>query len=72
MAIFSAEALFEFTQNTYFGSENVGSPPDIPFAIRLAATSGVLNQAVTVTVTSGAGSAIGMTHNSMLLLYYQM
>ena len=53
------EALFEFTQNTYIGLENVASPPGIPFAIRLASASGVLGQLVTVTVTSGAGSAIG-------------
>ena len=54
------EALFEFTQNTYIGLENVASPPDIPFAIRLASTSGILGQPVTVTVTSGAGSATGI------------
>lgn len=56
-----AVALFEFTQNTYIGSEGVSSPPDIPFAIRLAAGSAVLSQPVTVTVTSGAGSATGTT-----------
>ena len=53
-------AQFEFTQNTYIGSEGVTSPPDIPFAIRLAPGSAVLNQPVTITVTSGAGSAVGM------------
>ena len=53
------DAIFEFTQNTYLGLENVASPTDIPFSIRLAANSGVLTQASTVTVTSGAGSAIG-------------
>jgi hypothetical protein len=52
------QAVFEFTQNTYVGMENVASPPDIPFAIRLASTSGELTQPSTVTVTSGAGSAI--------------
>ncbi len=54
------EALFEFTQNTYIGSEGVTSPPGIPFAIQLAGGSAVLSQPVTVTVTSGAGSATGM------------
>ena len=60
-----ADALFEFTQNTYIGSEGVTSPPDIPFALRLAAGSAVLNQPVTVTVTSGAGSAIGMKYHQL-------
>ena len=54
-----AEALFQFTQNTYFGLENVASPPGIPFAIQLAPGSGVLTQASTVTVTQGGGSATG-------------
>ena len=60
--LLNAEALFEFTQNTYIGLENVASPPDIPFAIRLASTSDILGQPVTVTVTSisGAGSATGI------------
>ena len=53
------EALFEFTQSTYIGSEGVASPPDIPFAIRLASVSAVLSQPVTVTVMSEDGSAFG-------------
>ena len=58
------EVLFEFTQNTYIGSEGVPSPPGIPFAIRVAQASAVLTESVTVTVTSGAGSAIGMRISS--------
>ena len=58
------EAEFEFTQLTYIGLENVASPPGIPFAIRLTSTSGILSQPVTVTVTSGTGSAIGMRTQS--------
>ena len=54
-------ALFEFTQSTYVGLEGVASPPDIPFAIRLAAGSGVLSNPVTVTVTSVEGSALGVS-----------
>ena len=54
-----ADALFEFTQNTYIGSEGVNSPPDIPFAIRLTSGSAVLSQPVTVTVMSEDGSAFG-------------
>ena len=60
MLALHAEALFEFTQNTYIGLEDVTSPPDIPLAVRLASDSGVLSQPVTVTVTSRAGSALGM------------
>ena len=55
------EALFQFTQNTYIGLENVASPPNIPFAIQLAPGSGELTQAVAVNVVSGGGSAIGMS-----------
>ena len=54
------DAVFEFTQNTYIGLEDVASPPDIPFAIRLAAGSGVLSNPVTVMVTSAGGSALGV------------
>ena len=56
------DAVFEFTENTYIGLEGVPSPPGIPFAIRLAAGSGVLNSPVTVTVNSGVGSAIGVSY----------
>ena len=59
------EAQFEFTQNTYIGLEGVTSPADIPFAIRLAPGSAVLSQPVTITVTSGAGSAIGMEYHQL-------
>lgn len=62
------EALFEFTQNTYIGSEGVSSPPNIPFAIRLASGSAVLTQPVIVIVTSGPGSAIGMWISSTELI----
>ena len=55
------EVLFEFTQNTYIGLE---SAPGIPFAIRVAQESAVLTESVTVTVTSGSGSAIGMRISS--------
>ena len=54
------EAIFQFTQNTYSGLENVASPPGIPFAIQLAPGSGELTQASTVTVTLVGGSATGM------------
>ena len=50
------EALFEFTQNMYIGLEG----DTFPFAIRLASESGVLSQPVTVMVTSGDGSALGI------------
>lgn len=59
------DAVFEFTQNTYFGVENVASPPDIPFSIRLASNSGILSQATTVTVTSGGGSASGTASHTL-------
>ena len=50
----------------YIGSEGVTSPPDIPFAIQLTSDSAVLSQPVTVTVTSGDGSALGMRIPSTL------
>lgn len=62
MELMLTDALFEFTQTVYIGSEGATSPPGIPFAIQLASDSGVLSQPVTVTVISdpSAGSALGM------------
>ena len=57
------EAVFEFTQNMYIGSEGVTS--NIPFAVHLASGSAVLSQPVTVTVTSGDGSATGKKYLNM-------